>query len=428
MHNPWRNGLGGRPASRTPQRRAELVNTLAAVDAQLGAVRDVNELNRRLAALAPIANLVTPAEAWGDIPDGHSVCLSRVKIDPNPRAGDVYPLGERHADGGGSEKVFGLAKVALVRLGQAAGVTVARNVTGAMANYRTDDGTDPHFCGWTVTVEAGGLFGTRQSHTGDATIDLRDDSEAVQSIRDHFEASDRVLRERREYIERAAQTAALLRALRNALCLTIELTEAELRQPFVVVLLRYDGSYANADDRRAFRDAQIQASAAAAHALFGPGPRLAQAFTSEPISLRPPIAPGAGSAPLSRASAPLVPPSRSPQALLAGAVAVAPRPTLSMSAASSAPFGDEALVSLALAKGRLGTGDEQVTAVAVTRMEADERRALRARLEALPDAGAHLPPLPPPQDTEPVPSPATLSEPTRPWGRWAPPADEPIPF
>lgn len=440
MQSPWRNGLGGRHVPRTSQRPAVPVNRLAEVDAQLGAVRDVNELNRRLAALAPIANLVTPAEAWSDIPDGHSVCLSRVKVDPTPRAGDVYPLGERHADGGGSEKVFGLAKVALLRLGQAAGVTVARNVAGAMANGRTDDGTDPHFCGWTVTVEAGGLFGTRQAHTGDATIDLRDDSEAVQSIRDHFEAPERVLRERREYIERAAQTAALLRALRNALCLTIELTEAQLQQPFVVVVLRYDGSYASLDDRRAFRDAQIRASSAAAHALFGPGPSVG--FTSEPISLRPPLPPGAGSAPLSRASAPAAAPSRPPQLRPAGAAAAAPRPTLSQaarvapmaaapaaaSAPLAAPFGDEALLALALAKGRLGTGDEQVTAVGVTRMGADERRALRAQLEALPDAGAALPRLPPPQDTEPVPRADTLAEPTRPWGRWAPPADEPIPF
>lgn len=103
-------------------------------------------------------------------------------------------------------------------------------------------------------------------------------------------------------------------------------------------------------------------------------------------------------------------------------------PVAAAPAALAAPFGDEALVSLALAKGRLGTGDEQVTTLAVTRMGADERRALRARLEAVPDAGGALPPLPPPQDTEPVPRADTLAEPTRPWGRWAPPADEPIPF
>lgn len=190
-------------------------------------------------------NVLAP-RSLGPLPAFHTPRLEIVMIDANKESGDVYQLP------GGK---WGLSKVALDRISQAAGISWIPDQCG-----RVDDGSDSNIIRYKAVGRIKDLSGTWRTILGEKEVDLlalEDELTASVPEREWIlkkPAADRpaiiekeirkeMVQYRKHRLARA-QSGAMNRAIRAALALRSSYTIAELSRPFVLpkVLFTPDAS------------------------------------------------------------------------------------------------------------------------------------------------------------------------------------------
>lgn len=227
---------------------------------------DPGRITQTLKNKAKVAHLVSPATSCPNLPLGCEVAFSTVLINAENKK-EAYPI-----PGGGD---LGLSKVSINRISNAAGVS-----WDALQSGRTDDGKDP----WFYSYKAVGFYrhfdGTVVQITGEKTMDLREDSATVASIRKRQKANNTVEKGEKEisqlrmFIGEHAESKAKNRALRGGLSLQTSYTKEELNKPFVVAKLMFTGRVSDADDptgeiRRIHADNIGRSMLGGVTALFG---------------------------------------------------------------------------------------------------------------------------------------------------------------
>lgn len=205
-------------------------------------------------------NLVSPAPAVAQVPEGCAVSLAAVMVDYEL---DTYPIP------GGSKK--GLGKAALDRIGLAIGL---RPVPSECV--RIDDGSHPYYCHFRWVGQYRQFDGTVAPAFGEKKMDLREGSAAVENMRRIAAAkgktADNELAQMRAFIIEHAETKARLRAIRS-LGVKTSYTAEELAKPFVCARLSYTGDFKDEDVRRHAQKSLADSFVGGTHALYGGGPR-----------------------------------------------------------------------------------------------------------------------------------------------------------
>ncbi len=180
-------------------------------------------------------NILAP-RVIGDLPPFHTPRLEIVQINPDVNGGEIYPL---------PANKFGLSKVALDRISQAAGISWLPEQSG-----RVDDGSDPNAIRYKAVGKVKDLSGIWRVIMGEKEIDLiavQDELEQTVPEREWIKKlpEDRrpaaiaatvekeMIQFRKHRLARA-QSGAMGRAIRQALALRSQYTLDELKRPFVV--------------------------------------------------------------------------------------------------------------------------------------------------------------------------------------------------
>lgn len=266
-----------------PQQQMVLQSTdpLASIT---GAYRQASTISQRMRWAEDNAILISPSTICTNVPDGHNVSLTAVRIDEKT---DTHDVGGKRA----------LLKHALFNLADAAGLCFDPD---PKASGRIDDGSDPNYVHWHAAGALQNLDGTVIPADGDCEMDLRDGSAQVakifESIKvyDHYKKADRTpeevyeigrvqLRDTRAKILRHAQTKAQLAAIRKHLKIRSYTSDELEKKAFIVARLSYDGHDSNPEiereNKRVIRDLAL----GGARRLFGPrggdsfAPRLLEA-------------------------------------------------------------------------------------------------------------------------------------------------------
>lgn len=241
----WNNGTGSQRRTQIgPPAPQACAGSLEMVQANTGAFRDLAKLNSALAAMASVANVVTPAVMVASIPDGCSAVLTMARIDVN-NGGDVYKVAGKVA----------LTKAAIERIAAGAGVKIVESA-------RKDDRSDPHYCEWTAVAVVPDMFGREIPMPGSVALDLRDGSAEAQGM-------GAGLRDARKWILRQAESKAILRAIRRSLQIRSAYTAEEAVRPFVAMQVVFDGSFEDPEMRREYARARIAQATGAANLLTG---------------------------------------------------------------------------------------------------------------------------------------------------------------
>jgi hypothetical protein len=372
--------------------------TSAALALPVGTHNDVEALREMLESVARHVNLITPMSAIATLRPGYSVNVSAVKIDPDT---DAYvPAGAKEP---------AIKGPALLRLAATAGVTWIPQQSG-----RLDDGSDPFYCRFRATGMVKDADGTVRIEPREKEIDLREGSsqrakmirEAEARVRKGREQAEqdgrrytgltteqefqKALDQAGEHIAAMCESKAKNRAIRALLGIKGTMSKADLAKPFVALKPVYTGQYA---DPALTREAALMLTAHEAGmdvaALFGRGHPTHKPLGHETIDQRVP----AQAAP---------PPVSGPRRLtpeeaaemsdaLDGAdeaVESGERPFEQLDDDGQASF----LAMLAERKGKLGSGQDQITEDWLRKQPAQRRLDIRARLEKLPDMQSDDPP------------------------------------
>jgi hypothetical protein len=231
---------------------------------------DNDSINEQLRLASERCHMISSATSVR-LPPGCAVVCSVVQLG----ASDVY-------DVGGGRKA--LLRVALLKLANAAGICWDANASGRVVVHPRH----PYLVSYRAQGAWRGLDGTWLPVVGDAMLDLRDGTAAVQKIlesarprvddagnvRVSAEEVGRVqLRDMRAKILEHCQSRAELRGIRKALAIR-SYTLDELKRPWAVFKPVWIGSD-SAEDRAAVRASFL----GGVSALFGnrPAPRLAAA-------------------------------------------------------------------------------------------------------------------------------------------------------
>lgn len=224
-----------KPAPPPTASRAATQNSKALATVDMSAIIRGSDVSKKLEELQAICHLVSPATASADLPEGFSLAISMVQINPRGGTQEVFPVP------GGK----GLARASLERISGAAGVTWDPQLC-----RRLDDGRHPHYCSWTVVGYVRNLDGSVRTITGSKEMDLREGSAQVEALIERSkdkkaDGTDRKdptgqIREMRLHIAAHAETKAKLRAIRS-LGIQASYTDAELAKPFAVVRLAATG-------------------------------------------------------------------------------------------------------------------------------------------------------------------------------------------
>jgi hypothetical protein len=244
--------------------------TAAIVCSALASAAAVTEALR---AQAQVAHLVTPSTACGSLPEGCEVAISVVHVESDVDGGEVYPL---------MAGKLGLAKVALDKIGAAAGVTWDATLSG-----RLDNGRDPRYCHFRAVGYVRNFDGSIRTISGEKEMDLRDGSPQVEALEERVrekaarskregktpsaQDASKQIREMRLHILGHAETKAKLRAIRS-LGIKSSYASEELAKPFAVARLMWTGRSADPELRRAFALKQADAMIGATSMLYGGGP------------------------------------------------------------------------------------------------------------------------------------------------------------
>jgi hypothetical protein len=251
------------------------------------------DIQSRLEQASAQAHLVTPASACTSVPEGCEVALSTVRVDV---ANETYDVG------GGKR---GLAKIALDRIGAAAGISWDPQQSG-----RLDDGRDPHYCAWQAVGTYRHFDGAEVRLVGTKEMDLRQGSAQVEALWERYQSArarwerggrhgyepkspEAQIREMRLHIVGHAETKARLRAVR-AIGIRTSYTPDELHKPFVVARLTFTGHTSDPELRAMFASKRADAMLGGTRALYGSGAP-AQALPAAPrrvYTAAPPV--GAG--------------------------------------------------------------------------------------------------------------------------------------
>lgn len=206
-------------------------------------------------------NVLLPTTRIDYIPDGHSVSLRVITLDPTPPdsngnggGGDVY-LPER----GDASKLAPSAR-ALAKISAAAGIN-----WDPVLSVRQDDGSDQHYCWYLAVGWVQDFDGSWRCISADKEVDLREGSTTIEGWKP------KRLAIAREHILRLTQTKARNAAIRQALAMKQAYSPDELKRPFVVPKLIHTGDYADPELKRAIALERARQGMQATTALFGPG-------------------------------------------------------------------------------------------------------------------------------------------------------------
>lgn len=357
----WNGGNGNSNGGRT-----DLVvkqDAMALARKASGRFNSLEALTDAMDALTAQCNVLTPVSRIAAVPPGHVVTLSVVMIDPEQ---DTYAVE-------GGKRC--LSKAALDRIASAAGVSWDPRQSG-----RLDDGSDPLYCHYRAVGRIKDLDGTQRVMMGEKVMDLRDGS--AQAV-----AAKNGLSMQRQHILAHAESKAKNRAIRSALAVRSSYRPDDLQRPFVAPKLVFTGDFGDAETNRnvasliAMQALGIDASGAAS-ALYGPRQPAVRAEPQAEIDLRGP--------------AQLPPPPVNPAVRDADddddAIPGAPADVVEGEPWPLGDLPDDAQVAelraLAARKGRLGTGERQMSESAIAKLSPARRREAWEKLNDLPDVEA----------------------------------------
>jgi len=240
------------PQAAQPQPSQAQQTTALAIE---GSFSNADKATRALKQAAQDFHLISPATMVGAIPEGCSVALAVVHISPDDP--HLYKVGDK----------FALDRTHLASIGNAAGASM-------VSSRRTDDGSDPHYCAWTVVVRFRQFDGTWLTKQGSVEMDVREPygAEYVDAVR-KAERNNRdpanQIGELRRFITRHAESKALNRAY-AAVGIRRSYTRAELERPFCVARVTFTGQSDDPEARRQFRDGIMKSFLGSTEAAFGP--------------------------------------------------------------------------------------------------------------------------------------------------------------
>jgi len=199
------------------------------------------------------ANVLVPREL-GAIPPYHTPQMAVVQINPDERAGEVYPL-----PGGGK---YGLSKVALDRIAQAGDITWVPELSG-----RVDDGSDPRRVVYRKVGKVKNLSGQWRTIMGEKEISLdvyeaelrtslpkrweRMKEKPRKSFEEWFKvtlAEDSL--QMKKHMHARAESGAANRAIRSAYGIRSGYSQEELKNPFVIPKLVFTPDYSDPEVKR----------------------------------------------------------------------------------------------------------------------------------------------------------------------------------
>jgi hypothetical protein len=247
-----RSGGAAAAAPQPSQAIARQQHTPGAIE---GNFRDPNKATAALKEAAEAFHLVSPAPMVGALPEGCAVALALVRISPDDP--HLYKVGDKMA----------LDKTHLSTIANAIGAST-------VYSRRTDDGSHPHYCSWTVKVRFRQFDGTWLSRQGSVEMDVREPfgAEYVDAVRKAEKAGRDAtgqLGELRRFIARHAESKALNRAY-AALGIRRSYTRAELERPFCVARIVFTGQSDDPAARAQFREGIMNSFLGSSEDAFGP--------------------------------------------------------------------------------------------------------------------------------------------------------------
>ena len=234
-------------------------------------------------------NVLAPTTHMQQISPFHRIRIETVQIDPDPENGEVYKVGSKYAgkDSEGKpiyEDELTFSKVALMKFADAAGITWNWRDTRAVT-------VTPDYVYYEAVGAIRKTSGEWRVIKGSAEIDLKVKQQEIykqkleyakklansnyKSDKDKLggktpeqwakeKTDDDMLRER-AFKLRKAETAAMERAIRMALCLKPKYSPDELKKPFAIPKIDFAPDYSDPEVKRALLQQGIQAS----NNLFG---------------------------------------------------------------------------------------------------------------------------------------------------------------
>lgn len=221
---------------------------------------DATEINRSLREAARTMHLVGPAPSCPRIAEDCEVMFSRVLVNSDATAGEVYKV-----SGFGENAKLALGKAPLEKIAMAAGITWDPSLS-----RRDDNGSNPYYCEYTAVGEVFDYDGRRMTLIGTKAVDLRDGAAMWQdaherardkaiaaaeeandnrdlssdqkrrALDDGYRNAEKEIRHARIHIVALAQSKARLRAIRS-IGLKPSYTADELTKPFVITKLIWTG-------------------------------------------------------------------------------------------------------------------------------------------------------------------------------------------
>lgn len=267
-----RAGGAPAPAAARPASEALARTSSNAPLAIEGNFSDPTKATAALKEAAEAFHLLSPAPMVGSLPEGCAIALALVRINPDDP--HLYTVGGKLA----------LDRTHLSQLATASGASTA-------FSRRTDDGSDPHYCAWTVKVRFRQFDGTWLARQGSVEMDLREPhgAEYVDAVR-KAKAADRdpsaQIGELRRFITRHAESKALNRAY-AALGIRRSYTKAELQRPFCVARVVFTGQSEDPVARAQFREGIMHSFLSSSNDAFGPEDQTATA--ERPLLPPPPL-------------------------------------------------------------------------------------------------------------------------------------------
>lgn len=225
--------------------RAENVSTMASVT-------DPLIITRRLAELNELFHLISPAAQVDMMPVGFGVSVALVRVNPDERYGEVYPVGDGKV---------ALSGFKIQEMAAASGVS-----WDPVRGGRMDDGSDPRYCHYQAVGTVKNFDGTERWITGQVEIDARDGSDLIRG-----DSAKKVLGIRR-FILPMAESKARNRAVANSLGIRRSYFPQDLARPFAVARLIYTGHTDDPELTRRIAVMTAQAALGGARALFGEPP------------------------------------------------------------------------------------------------------------------------------------------------------------
>jgi hypothetical protein len=224
-------------------------------------------------------NVLVPTLTIQEISPLHKPVLEIVRINPDPKGGEVYEIVQGSGD-------FSMRAVALQKIGYAAGL-----IWNAKGCGRTDDGSDPDIISYRAEAAVRKEDGTYMPLNAEYMVDLKI---IEQETRESYEKKSHALmtdkkrvgekfteEDRKSYVEKSvkrdmlqkrkfrlqlAQTGAMDRVIRKILGLKGTYKRVELEKPFVVPKIAFSP---DVNDPKV-RELLLRQGMDATSALFGP--------------------------------------------------------------------------------------------------------------------------------------------------------------